>query len=51
MFVGSRRRPFVKPQLCIFAAIIEAPGAARKTAKEAADFNRRASLVLGRGRV
>jgi hypothetical protein len=31
MFVGSHRRPFVKPQLCIFAAIMEAPGAARVT--------------------
>jgi hypothetical protein len=29
MFVGSHRRPFVEPQLCIFAAIMEAPAAAR----------------------
>jgi hypothetical protein len=31
MFVGSHRRPFVRPQLCIFAAIMEAPGAAGVT--------------------
>jgi hypothetical protein len=29
MFVGSHRRPFVEPQLCIFASIMEAPAAAR----------------------